>query len=238
MGTELRNPPAGGDKPVEVWITPTIERDFKARGIFPELRAETGLAIRCGAQHLHRLTVPEAEALLQDVEQQYESGDAQRRQRGLGVAYGSLRCALSEAVRHAKGLWDDPGLERLQKRQDAELARFEVGDYARHWCPWGESDLDGQRVLITKGYGVYGCIDDDEGEFVTPDGERVTYRCGYLGMRVGSDKERFYRPCELQTIDHKPSYLRLVVDNRPSASPDDLFKLRGPFGPGDGRPAS
>lgn len=223
------SPASNGQWPatVSVAITPTIERDYKARSAFPDLRLESASRVMNGATGIHQLGIEAAETLLKDAEDRLEAlGRSPDRAaaRGLRYAYATLIDKLQGGIKHAKGLWDDPGLELASRRQQDCLARFEVGDSAQ--------SPDG-RVVVVSGYALYVTY-DEEGPYVNADnGKRMAYRFGYRARVVATGEVFFWPPHCLQAdSEEECSYLRLVVNNSPAQRLNDLFKLRGPFARG------
>ncbi len=82
---------------VILWLTLAIERDYIARGVFPEYRTETAVEVRTNARSLHYLTFEKARALFED---------AQSRCTGVaaGVKFGYISHAkrLKEEIENAQ----------------------------------------------------------------------------------------------------------------------------------------
>lgn len=201
---------AGSEITVRVNITPTVERDYERRNVFPSLRLKnTTLFINCTG--IHSVSIEEAEEILKDARTQWKDRTLQR---GTTKAFSSLIDRLTDEINHAKGLWDDPGIEVARQRMQESPAQFQVGETVRYYSPWIDDDDDGMKLTIVKGYGLYRVLTDD-GEFVAREGGRVAYRLGYVVL-MPDGKTSFHLPHELQRIDYKRGHLRLV-ETRPSS---------------------
>lgn len=192
---------------VEIWITPVVEREFKRREVFPLLRSENAARFVNGATAVHFVPIDVAEAVLQDAEQQRRNRQLPR---GLPVAFSSLAQRLTPAIKHAKGLWDDPGIAEALRRAEEDFARFEVGDAARYWSEHVGDPIDGERVVITGAYTLR-TVPSKKGVYVDRNGERINYRWGYLA-RLGG-REYFVPAYQLQRLDYSCGHLQLAASN-------------------------
>lgn len=202
---------------IEVRITPTIERQYKARGVFPELRLENAHRITSGATG-HYLVSPErARELLADA----EALDYSQLPRGLPAAYTALQSNLRESVREweRRGLWDDPGFDEGVRRVNAASAILEVGEKVLYFAPGAER---GEEVVIVRAYG-WAIVKSDKGPYVDASGSRHRFQQGYAVMDKG--RESFFVPAHRLTRDDcKPAHLKLVY-SRPTAPPVLLGEL-------------
>jgi len=211
MATRSVNAPdARGNPAIEVWISPTIEREFKRREVFPHLRIENARCTVRGATGVYDISIEEAEAILEDAELQR---DNRALRRGIPVAFSSLAKCLRPAIRHAKGLWDDPGAEEVISRIEQEFARFHAGDEVRYWSPLIDDPLDGEPLVITGGYELRGVFGKN-GAFLTEDGKRFDYAWGYTARRPNGS-QHFYPAYKLQRENYTVGHLRLV-ETRPT----------------------
>lgn len=199
--------PNGGPT-VEVRITPTVEREFKRRDIFPHLRIEKARRIINGATGVFDVSIDDAEALLKDAEEQRRRyGELPR---GVSTALGSLVDYLRPAIKSAKGLWDDPGQDVAFARIGESSALFKEGDAVRYCSPWLNDPDDGKRLWIVGRYHARRVL-SESGAFIARDGKRVDYRPGYVAAdNHGGLGATFYPAGQLQTLDYKRGYLRLV----------------------------
>lgn len=198
------------DSTLDTRITPVIEREFKRRGIFTELRLENAIRIINGATGVYRVSVDLAREILADAEAQNRNGDLPR---GLPVAYGSLARNITASLKQEarRGLIDDPGIEEVQRRQAAASARFEVGDRAIYFR---DSEEYGREATIVEGYQMY-TVQTEDGPYIARDEKRVDYRRGYIIKLKGKDDMFFAHAYELTRDDCKPSHLRLVASRSP-----------------------
>lgn len=191
---------------VTVLISPVVEREFKRRNVFPELRLETATRIQNGATGLHRVNFAVATALVTDARAML----AQRHDlpRGIPRAYSALVRNISASLKQEarRGLWDDPGIDEMKKRVAQSPACFDVGDTALYFSDDAEY---GQKVTIVGGYELY-CVACEDGPYMDSNGQRLKYKRGYVIKRHGSDHLFFCRAYCLTGDDCKPAYLCLV----------------------------
>ena len=189
-----------------VLISPVIEREFKRRDIFQELRLETAARIQNGATGVHSVSTAVAHALLADAQAMQRR--AHELPRGIPTAYSALVRNIGAALKQEarRGLWTDPGLDEMKKRAAQSPACFEVGDTVLYFAA---DDDYGSEVRIVHAYGMY-CVGDDAGAFISASGHRVMYQSGYLVRVEGSESDYFAKACELTRGDCKPAHLCLV----------------------------
>jgi hypothetical protein len=195
---------------ITVRITPTLEREFIRRDVFQNLRVSKALKIISGATGVFEIEVPLAEELLADI-----SAQRARREllpKGMLVAYNSLESQLKDAIKYAKGLWDDPGIETACKRSAESPARFQVGEQVRFWSPFVNDKRDGARRVITGGYELRS-VPEDDGAYVQRDGSRVSYRWGYTAENPATGETFFYPAAQLQSVDYVRGHLRLAASD-------------------------
>lgn len=214
---------------VEVRITPTIERDYRRRGVFPTLRIENTSRFWNSATGIYAVSPKDAEEILKDAEVQQSKGS--ELPRGTPKAYSSLVEKLAPAVKRAKGLWDDPGREVVVERSQQDLAHFLPGQKAKYWSPFVDGGYDGETVEIVGGYSFRRVAVDPEndalknyGHYIDEKDGLVCYRWGYSVKFASKEHLIFLPPYMLQTLDDKCSYLRLVCGHD-KASPDLTFTL-------------
>ncbi len=197
------NSGGGGDAQILVRISPVIEREFKRRDVFPELRIERAKNIINGATGVHQVTITRAREILADARSQRGNLDLPR---GIPRAYGALASNVEDCIKHEerRGLFDDPGREVARQRMAESPARLEVGDHVL--CFYDDSEY-GRKCVVVEGYGLYS-IRRADGAFITRDGERIDYAYGYVIEVQG--EQSFASPHRLTREDCKPSHLRLV----------------------------
>lgn len=192
-------------KSVIVHVSPVIERDFKRRDVFPELRLENASRVINGATGVHRVSLDRAREIVADAQAQLDSRGLPR---GLPVAYSSLVCNTKDALRAEarRGLIDDPGMEEAQRQQVAASACFSVGERVLYFDP---RDEYGFEATIAGEYRMR-CVLSDDGSYITRDDQRIEYRPGYVIKLKGADIASFAPAYALTRDDCKPSHLRLV----------------------------
>lgn len=193
-----------GEAQVLVRISPTIEREFKRRDVFVELRIERAISILSGATGVYQVSIPRAREISDDASSQKWRGV-----RGLTIAYGALARNVEEAIKQEerRGLFDDPGIvaARVAGALGRESpARLQIGERVLYFGSDGET---GREVVVIDSYDIYG-VREETGSFITADGRRIAYRYGY--RVVEGDQKYFAEPHQLTRDDCKPSHLRLV----------------------------
>lgn len=186
-------------------ITPVIEREFKRRSVFPELRLEASTRVINGATGIYRISIEHAREIMSDAEAQKLNRALPR---GLPVAYGALARNISASLKQQlrRGLLDDPGMVEVQRRQAAASACFQVGDSVLYFgC-----DENGEEAIIINGYEMY-AVQAEDGPYITSNDERLEYRHGYVIKLKGGDYDFFVPAYRLIRDDGKPSHLRLVA---------------------------
>ena len=206
-------PAADPDTYFTVLISPVMEREFKRRDIFPELRLETAVRIQNGATGVHKVSVERAKEVLADA----QAMEAHNRDlpRGIPVAYGALERNLTASLKQEarRGIWDDPGMDEMRNRAAQSPACFDVGDAVLYFSDDAEY---GQKATIVGGYEMYSVTCED-GPYMDSKGQRLEYKRGYAIKCNGSD-HRFFCPAHCLTGDDcEPAYLRLVA-SRPAAA--------------------
>lgn len=200
--------PTSGVHPIHVKISPVIDREFRRRDVFPELRLESAAQIVNGATGVHKLTVGAAQALLRDAKA-YQMCDLPR---GVPVAYSALARNLEFSLRQEarRGLWDDPGRTEVAARQFSHLASLNVGQ-AVQCCH--SADDSGETMTVTAGYDPVACVRNSEtGHYISDDGARLDYAPSYR-VKDHAGKEFFARPWMLLTKGYGITHLRLVAVN-------------------------
>lgn len=199
---------------VVICISPVIEREFKRRGVFPELRLEAADRIVSGATGVHRMANRAAEELLADAKAMYSHGH--ELPRGAKVAYAALvrnvEAMLKQEAR--RGLSDDPGMAVAAKRAAESPACLVAGTAVLYFRRGAEY---GVEAVVSESYGLYAVAAAD-GPYITSDGARRDYRFGYIITRKGCCDGVFVPPHTLTRADCKPTHLCLV-EPRPAASP-------------------
>ena len=193
-----------GESLILVRISPTIEREFKRRDVFVELRIERAASILSGATGVHRVCIARAREVLSDARVQRGNPELPR---GIPRAYGALASNVEDCIKREerRGLFDDPGMDVARQRMAESPARLEVGE--RVLCFDDQSEY-GSEVEVVDAYRLY-VVGHAQGAFVRDDDKRIDYQYGYI-VREG-DRRFFVEPHRLTREDCKPSHLRLVV---------------------------
>ena len=194
--------PSPSDVRVLAHITPTVERDYKQRGVFPELRFDSAERTYNG-RGVHRLTGDRAREVLADAKARAAIAGLPR---GLPWAFKSLAGSIeSELAWHERHADDDPGPEAAQQRLSTGIACFGVGDEALYWCPGSPYPT---RVCIRTPYQLL-AVASANGTYRRIDGQRIDYRCGYTYEAGGFD---YFAPAHLLTdLESKRMHLRLAT---------------------------
>lgn len=211
MATHTVVHPKGRDEEAHlaVQITPTIEREYRRRDVFPTLRTEFAQTFVNGGTGVYEVSISQAEAILSDAKEQRGN---RLLPRGLPKAFTALVQRLEPALKSAKGLWDDPGHDEAERRILDSSARFSVGQKVLYF-PDGEDY--GSEVVIAKPYGLYSVL-RDEGHYVQTEGTRVDYCYGYVVREPRDERTWFVRPYQLTLDDCRPAHLRLVASRQDS----------------------
>jgi len=130
---------------VEIWITPAIARDHIARGVFPQLRAETALELRCTGNALHRMSLQRAIELQADARQRHDEVDVQP---GLKTAYTGFSWKLRKQI------------DQTQERIDGATIR-QVASLDRH--PWADVWKGTRQQLVAAGFAIDGPLPGEPG---------------------------------------------------------------------------
>ena len=198
---------ADGSRRLAVRISPTIEREFRRREVFPELRLEAAVRVVNGATGIYETSVERAAEIAEDAKAM--TARARELPRGIPVAYGALlrnvEALLAEEAR--RGLWDDPGFIEMSHRLLDSPARLEIGE--RVFC-FFDGDESGVLSVIVAGYGLH-CVSSSAGPYVQKGGQRVNYAYGYVVEIVGERGTFLCRPYQLTREDCEPSHIRLVT---------------------------
>jgi len=192
---------------IDVNITPTIERDYRRRDVFPALRIEHTRRF-INATGVYSVSIVEAEEILKDAEARLSDRSLPR---GTPKAFSSLAERLTAALKSAMGLWDDPGMDVARQRLQDSPAQFRVGERVRYWSEWIDDERDGALLEIVDAFALQLVAPCENGEYVDKDGVRIAYRWGYGARPSGGDTETIFYPAyKLQRLDYKRGHLRLV----------------------------
>lgn len=194
---------------INIEITATMEREFKRRGMFPELTLENAARIVSGSTGVHRVTLARAAEVLADVDAKRRWPASADLPRGATNSYSALAKKLREILRQEarRGLWDDPGMDEARRRMSDSPAQFAVGDE----CLFFHDDEEyGHKVKIIGAFDTY-FVTHKEGRFIRPDGQRGDYRQGYRVTFEGDPTRYIVYAWQLTRDDCKPSHLRLVA---------------------------
>ena len=192
---------------ITVLISPVIEREFKRRDVFPELRIENAARIQNGATGLHDVSIAVANALLADAKAMQAHG--RELSRGIPKAYSALVRNIGSTLKEEarRGLWDDPGRDEMERRAAQTVAWFKVGEVALYFSEGREPDCI--PVTVVKAYGMYKVFSED-GAFITAEAQRIDYQNGYVVSCRYSEHTFFATAYKLTRDDCKPAHLCLV----------------------------
>jgi hypothetical protein len=189
--------------PIKMQITPTVQRNFEQRGVFPQYRPERAAKVLPSLTAVFFVTAEEAEEVLQDAQQQRRKNDGPR---GQAKAFSALIDALEASIKNEKfrDCIEFPGEEKVAAARRAASAVFEVGDRV---AVWHDDGTNGGLVTIVSPYDHY-VVTDDEGSYVR-DGKKIDYLQGY---RASYDDGRtfFHYARQLAPIGESYGHLRLV----------------------------
>ena len=214
-------PAADPDTYITVLISPVMEREFKRRDIFPELRLETAVRIQNGATGVHKVSVERAKELLADAQAMGMYDRAAPLPRGIPVAYSALVRNIGATLKQEarRGLWDDPGMDEMKKRAAQSPARFDVGDTALYFDD--DDEEYGTQVSVVEAYGLYAVLNEAGAYLSAANGKRINYQSGYVVKRKGAENTFFVLACQLTRDDCQPSHLRLVASMASAAAHSD-----------------
>jgi hypothetical protein len=196
--------PAGQDAgPIQLQLTPTIQRNYVQRDVFHHLRPERAPKVLPSLTALFFVTVEEAEAVLQDAQEQRRKSDGPR---GQAKAFTGLIQALASDIKSEKfrDCIQFPGEEKVEAERLAASAILDVGDRVTVWF---DGEKKGPQATVVSPYGPYRVADED-GPFIR-DGKRIDYCQGYRAEN--DDGETFfYYAWQLAPIGESYGHLRLV----------------------------
>jgi hypothetical protein len=190
--------PEANPASVALWISITVEADYRNRGAFPGLRMDSAEK-RNGTNLIFHVPVDFARAVLEDAQARR---DEIAKGRGLYQAYRALAKRLQWALDDAEGVEDDPG------REDWEAAVRAVGCH-----PVGAQvkDSEGDSLVVCRSYAVVTVWDEDHGKFRSEKtGDRFSYRMGYVCKKPGSEETFFMPAGDLYDQEGEITHLRLV----------------------------
>ena len=192
---------------LEVRISPVIEREYKRRDVFHQLRLRNAKRVQNGATGVHIVTV----ALAMEIVVDAEGMKAHRRelQRGIPAAYSALvrNVGVDLKAHRRRSLWADPGHEEADRRTRLSMARFNIGDKVLYFAD--ESNF-GEPVTIVGGYRLI-AVSSNEGPYINEKDTCVAYRRGYTVRRDGGAHPVCFCPAyKLTSAACKPGYLRLA----------------------------
>lgn len=179
---------------VTIWLTITMEADYRNTGIFPGLRFEKAVH-RSGTKALFRVPIDFAcEVLEHAKERKRELGTG----RGLYQAYRAFVERTEAALDDAEGIALDPGEEAVAN------ALREAGCIKPGTWVLLES---GEKAVVVQGYGLrqVRCEDGDYRSGC----ERIDWRQGYEVAAIGG-KRIFAAAGQIVDVDGRLTHLRLV----------------------------
>ncbi|SDN51299.1 hypothetical protein [Polaromonas sp. JS666] len=189
--------------PLQLQLTPTIQRNYVRRGVFERFRPEWAEKILPNLTAVFYVSVKDAEEVLSDAKKQRSKYDGPR---GEAVAWGALIKCLARLIEDEKfhGCIEFPGEEKVEAARRAASAIFRVGERVTVWD--GDGDEAGSATIVGP-YGAY-VVDMDDGPYVRND-KRVDCCHGYRA-RSSNGETFFYYPWQLSPIGESYGHLRLV----------------------------
>lgn len=192
------------EAPIKMQITPTVQRNFERRGVFPQYRPERAAKILPNLTAVFYVSVEDAEQVLEDVKEQRLKYDGPR---GEAVAWTALSRYLERSIKDEKfrGCIKFPGAEKVNEQWNEASAIFKVGDRV---AIWHDSGRNGGEATIDGPYRTY-LVADDDGPYIDSDGQRVDYCPGYLCVS-DHGKRAFFYARQLAPIGQSYGHLKLV----------------------------
>lgn len=182
-----------------LWLSISIEADYRDRGVFAALRIVTAQR-RSGTRLLFRVALDVAREVLADaLGRKNELGGG----RGVYQAYRALVRYLAREVDEAEGVQEDPGREQWEA---------DVRAFGCHRAGAILTNRNGDEIVVVETYGLY-LVSDKSGPYRYRDekgGGRVSYRFGYICRRAGSEKTAFWSAGDMYDDDGCITHLRLV----------------------------
>jgi hypothetical protein len=190
---------------VPLWLSVTLEQDYRNLGAFPGLRIES--AKRSGTTLLFQVPIDFANEVLEHGrERMRELGGG----RGLYQSYRAMVAKLSRELDEVEGVTADPGREAAEAAVAASYARLSMRDAV--------TNEDGRRGEVVGEFRVYHIAEED-GEYRDAQG-RTGYRPGYLvkwcdehGKLPDDEKHFFCSAADLYSASGEITHLRLVRSN-------------------------
>lgn len=195
--------PAPNVGPIQLQLTPTIQRNYARREVFECFRPEQAARILSNLTAIFYVSVEDAEEVLEDAKEQRAKYDGPR---GEVIAWSALIRCLARLIEDEKfgDCIDFPGAEKVMAERRAASAIFAEGERV---AVWRDDETEGELVTITGAYSYYRvCMDN--GPYIS-DGDRVGYCQGY-GARRDNGAENFYYAWQLAPIGESYGHLRLV----------------------------
>lgn len=191
-----RAAPTKENATITIWLSPTVEADYRNRGCFPGLRSDKA-ASRESTWAIFYVSPDFAREVLDDAQErkrELKSG------RGLSQGYRSLAAKIVRELEQFDGVRPDPGKEAWE----ADVRSSGCHDVGARLF-----DANGEPLVVARAYGVHK-VRSSDGEFRNENGNRIDYRHGYVCVRPGNDDPVFYAAWELFDRDGECTHLRLV----------------------------
>lgn len=205
MAEHLRTPREEDDE-VTIYITPTIERDYRRRNVFEELWSQRADKTQPNGTFVHTACSDFAEDVLEDAQDQRTNSDGPR---GTRASYTALARQIEAQLRLLlrRHTLPDPGYGAMLNTPPPSPARFRVGDAAVVWSP-GDDSHHLQLVEIVSEYRLR-IVASESGRYLNKDGVRVDYYHAYSAKSPG-DEVYAWAPHQLRDPDQRIRHLRLV----------------------------
>ena len=196
---------------VEVRITPTIERDYRRRGVFPDYCVERLPHVISSGTTAYSLSLDAAQQLLEDAEQQHHNRESPR---GTNKAYGDLIKKLSRALGKGVPAAPEPTNAGVQSMH---LPPFEEHHYPPRFSNYYGSSQDFlSRNLLPAGFRF-----PDASETPYPFHRR--WKVGRIEYYVS---KRFLSQAHKDRKDNSPDHWWLQVTNSRVPYCENIVELR------------
>lgn len=191
------------DGPIWLKITPTVQRNYERRGVFPQFRPSRAAKILPNGAIVFYVTVEQAEEIVKDAQEQRWRSDAPR---GEAIAFGSLSKGLPQEIYGEKfrDCIEFPGAEKIDAERRAASSLLKVGQLVDVWV---DDKKRAGRAAIIEEYGPM-IVDSVNGEYVKKD-KKVRYCNGYVVVHDDGQKF-FYYAHQLAPVGERYGHLRLV----------------------------
>lgn len=195
------------DYTVPVHLSPTIQREYARRGVFPDLRAASAAERLSSGWLIFRLAPHKAREVLEDAHKFGAYGTTDKLPKGARLSYNSLWRGLDLLMKRQSVADKDPGVNAARNAMSSRSALFHPGDAAIYTLT--EPIQLEVPVRVVGEYRVYPTKQLSGGEYRAADGTWISYRPGYL-VRTEQGGESVVAAGLLRSVDRRVSHLRRV----------------------------